>query len=552
MKAKTFLITILTVLSANPKINAQTVLKGDMNGDEQITIADVTSTVNVILGKAPQETINIGGAPYSVDNSLVAGTWYAPDGTHFRLGNDGTTDFEEGYTYKFRPYQGTLTFYNATGSPVKTLNILEVESTYLLSVNYVTGAYTYYTNSVSLVTNITISEASLSINSGTTAQLSATITPSDAYNSKVIWTSSNENVATVDANGLVTAIAGGSCTIKATSADGSGIVASCQVTVMQMVTSITLSEETLQMEVDDYKIITAIVLPTNATNTSVSWSSSDESVAEITSNGGVVAVGKGICTITCTAKDGSGVSASLIVKVLSIDDSEIFTVNGVQFTMIKVEGGTFQMGSTSGESNESPVHQVTLTNDYYIGETEVTQELWTAVMGSNPSSFKTSNQLPVERVSWSDCQTFITKLNALTGHTFRLPTEAEWEFAARGGNASGGYIYSGSNTIGDVAWYDQNSVDWNSFALKTHEVATKAPNELGIYDMSGNVWEMCQDWYGSYSSEAQTNPTGPTSGSDRVHRGGGLSATEYDCRVATRSGYGASGTSNNLGLRLAL
>ena len=203
------------------------------------------------------------------------------------------------------------------------------------------------------------------------------------------------------------------------------------------------------------------------------------------------------------------------------------------------------MGSTSGDYDEKPVHQVTLTKDYYIGETEVTQELWTAVMWSNPSSFKGSDQLPVESVSWNDCQAFITKLNELTGKNFRLPTEAEWEFAARGGNASEGYTYSGSNTLGDVAWYFSNS------SRKTHEVATKAPNELGLYDMSGNVWEWCQDWYGSYSSDVQTDPTGPTSGSARVVRGGGWSIDDYDCRVAYRyTGYPSGYSRYYLGLRL--
>ncbi len=220
-----------------------------------------------------------------------------------------------------------------------------------------------------------------------------------------------------------------------------------------------------------------------------------------------------------------------------------FYVNGVKFNMIKVEGGTFQMGE---EGFATPVHQVALTNDYYIGETEVTQELWIAVMGSNPSYFKGSNQLPVEQVSWNDCQTFISKLNELTGRTFRLPTEAEWEFAARGGNASNGYTYSGSNTIDNVAWYYSNS------SSQTHEVATKAPNELGIYDMSGNVMEWCQDWYGSYSSSAQTNPTGSTSGSDRVLRGGGWLYYDYDCRVADRALSSASNAYEALGLRFAL
>lgn len=137
------------------------------------------------------------------------------------------------------------------------------------------------------------------------------------------------------------------------------------------------------------------------------------------------------------------------------DNAEVkeYTVGGVTFKMIRVEAGTFRMGSTSGESWEQPVHSVTLTKDYYIGETEVTQELWTAVMGTNPSYFTSDSQLPVECVSWYDCQTFITKLNSLTGATFRLPTEAEWEFATRGGNKSQGYTYSGSNNIGDVAWW---------------------------------------------------------------------------------------------------
>lgn len=239
------------------------------------------------------------------------------------------------------------------------------------------------------------------------------------------------------------------------------------------------------------------------------------------------------------------------VRALDPTKGSIITVNGVAFNMVKVSGGTFQMGATSeqgsyAESDEKPVHQVTLS-DYYIGETEVTQELWQAVMGSNPSSFTGSGLLPVEYVSWNDCQTFITKLNALTGMQFRLPTEAEWEFAARGGNSSQGYEYSGSNNIDDVAWYAFNS---NS---KTQEVGTKAPNELGLYDMSGNVWEWCQDWYGSYSSSAQTNPTGPTSGSYRVNRGGSRFNIAMPCRVSYRHSSSTPGNrSYLLGLRLAL
>ena len=231
---------------------------------------------------------------------------------------------------------------------------------------------------------------------------------------------------------------------------------------------------------------------------------------------------------------------------------ETFTVKGVSFAMVKVEGGTFSMGATSeqgsdADNDEKPVHNVTLS-DYYIGETEVTQELWKAVMGSNPSN-STGSMKPVERVSWNDCQTFITKLNQLTGKNFRLPTEAEWEYAARGGNKSQGYKYSGSNSIDDVAWYSNNC------SIRTHDVKTKAANELGIYDMSGNVYEWCQDWYGSscYSSSPENNPTGPASGSSRVLRGGSwINSSAWDCRVSFRDYGNPDNRFVCYGLRLVL
>lgn len=283
------------------------------------------------------------------------------------------------------------------------------------------------------------------------------------------------------------------------------------------------------------------------------------------------------------------------------------TVKGVSFNMIRVQGGTFTMGCTPEQGSdcyddEKPSHTVTLST-YYIGETEVTQELWKAVMGENPSYFKpTENKTdvsrcsydafvadiqklnakkpgsmrvptrqewdaamvtvtksgslerPVEQVSWEDCQTFIRKLNELTGKKFRLPTEAEWEFAARGGTKSAGYKYSGSNDIGAVAWYTVNAYDKGKSSpdYGTHVVKTKKPNELGIYDMSGNVWEWCSDWYGVYSDAAQTNPKGADSGSDRVGRGGGWDDSARNCRSPYRNYYDPGNRSSHLGLRLVL
>ena len=260
--------------------------------------------------------------------------------------------------------------------------------------------------------------------------------------------------------------------------------------------------------------------------------------------------------------------ATIAVTVNNSGDTpqtQTFTVNGVSFKMVAVEGGTFMMGASDDDTEafgwEKPAHQVTLRS-YSIGQTEVTQELWLAVMGSNPSyiqestdsDYGTNLQRPVECVNWNDCQTFITKLNQLTGKNFRLPTEAEWEYAARGGNKSQGYKYAGSNTIDDVAWYIENAehVGSSSPDYGTHTVATKAPNELGLYDMTGNVWEWCHDWYGDYSSDAQTNPTGPASGSCRVFRGGGWFSDVVDSRVSCRSYVTPSYALHNRGLRLAL
>ena len=235
--------------------------------------------------------------------------------------------------------------------------------------------------------------------------------------------------------------------------------------------------------------------------------------------------------------------------VTSSDNISIPVKDGVSIDMVRVEAGTFTMGATPEMEIyfdwERPTHQVTLTNDYYIGKYEVTQTLWQAVMNSNPSNIKGDN-LPVEQVSWNDCHEFISKLNSITGKKFRLPTEAEWEYAARGGKKSRGYQYSGSNNLSDVAWYKDNS------GSKTHAVGIKQSNELGIYDMTGNVWEWCQDWYRRYDSSSQINPTGANSGSYRVYRGGSWNITTLECRSSYRNGIATDERYCDIGLRLVL
>jgi formylglycine-generating enzyme required for sulfatase activity len=222
--------------------------------------------------------------------------------------------------------------------------------------------------------------------------------------------------------------------------------------------------------------------------------------------------------------------------------------------MVYVSGGSFTMGCTSEQKDcfddERPSHQVTL-NSFYIGKYEVTQEEWQEVMGSNPSYlyFYDCPKCPVASVSWDDCQRFLEKLNETTGKNFRLPTEAEWEFAARGGNEiKGGYEYAGSNMLTEVGWFRDNS------GSKTHPVGRKLPNELGLYDISGNVYEWCNDWYSIdyYRISSSKDPAGPTTGSGWVCRGGGWTDTPATCRVASRNWLTPGIRISTLGLRLVL
>ena len=218
---------------------------------------------------------------------------------------------------------------------------------------------------------------------------------------------------------------------------------------------------------------------------------------------------------------------------VEVDDGTFSVhVAGLEIKMVEVKAGTFTMGCTRQTGifykEELPTHKVTL-NSYYIAQTEVTQLLWKAVMDTNPSYF-VGDSLPVESINWSDAQLFVVRLSQLTGYRFRLPTEAEWEYAARGGALGHDNLYSGAADIALCGWYCVNSNN------HTHKVAELKPNELGLYDMSGNVWEWCSDWLGAYSEEPQTNPLGPRDGLNRVVRGGSISSPSYGCRVSDRSG----------------
>ncbi len=219
------------------------------------------------------------------------------------------------------------------------------------------------------------------------------------------------------------------------------------------------------------------------------------------------------------------------------------------FRMLHLPGGTFRMGSPPGidnSDNERPDHDVTLS-DFWLGELPVTQDLWQVVMGSNPANFKGSRR-PVETVSWNEAQAFIQKLNRLTNKTYRLPTEAEWEYAARGGNTGAGFQYAGSDLLPQVGWYHGNSDG------QTHEAGLLLPNELGLYDMSGNVWEWCQDlWHENYEGAPEDGSAWEKGGDrpGRVLRGGSWGSNDNNCRTANRLSIEPDDRYGNVGFRLA-
>jgi formylglycine-generating enzyme required for sulfatase activity len=301
------------------------------------------------------------------------------------------------------------------------------------------------------------------------------------------------------------------------------------------VDSIEFDKKEIILHVGGTSTITATILPWGAAERTITWKSSNNSVATVTSENPVkgLVTGKegGKATITATTKDGKLV-ASCIVEVATPDPE-----------MISVEGGTFSMGCSTNNCNlfEIPAHQVTVKS-FKIGKYLVTEKLWNTVMGENINPV--SKEFPMYHISWYDVQIFIKKLNEITGKKYRLPTEAEWEFAARGGNKSQNFTYSGSEDIDEVAWYSENS------NYTPHPVGLKKQNELGIYDMSGNMWEWCNDWAAFYTDEAQNNPTGPSAGDTKIARGGSYFNPANSCRVSTRVNIPPDGT-GIIGFRLA-
>lgn len=399
---------------------------------------------------------------------------------------------------------------------------------------------------VSANPSVAISPTSATAVRGETVQFSAKVViPQGQPNQTASWEISAGDCGTVDQSGLFMAVKAGNCEVSAyvTSTSGGKIMARASVTVKEQekdpeITIIPTTRTVNQGRT--FQFSAKVVVPQGQPEQTPTWEVSGD-CGTVDQSGLFAAVKTGTCEVTAFVTGGGG---QKIAATATVTVPEAFTID-----MVFVEGGTFDMGC-SGESecsnNEGPVHPVTLSA-FYIGKYEVTQAEWKSIMGddNNPSSTK-GNHHPVTVVSWVDIQTFIEKLNAKTGRAYRLPTEAEWEYAAEGGSKSQHYKYSGSNDVDAVAWYAAISGNYS-----THVIGMKAPNELGLYDMSGNAWEVVEDWYGEYGREAQVNPTGPTTGVMRTIRGGSVDTIARMVRVSTRSGMGIDAGMRVGGFRLA-
>ena len=476
---KTFLSLLLLVIAAT--MSAQSLLLGDTDQNGKLEIADVTKSVNMILGREAQGSIALN--PYSVDNSLVAGTWYAPDGTSFTLEADGTTTYPGGATFKYIPFQGLLIVYKANGTPLKALSLCEVTSEYLLTIDYATGVFTRYlsTGPFVLVTSISLSDTSLRLEIDSYKKLRATVLPENASNTGVAWSSSNEDVATVSNSGMVEATGKGNCTITCAASDASGIEAECIVSVfIKSVTDITLSSSTINlMDLCNNHQLTATVTPADADNPDVTWTSSDESVATVDQTGLVTGIADGMCTITASATDGSGVFATCTVNVdfqeyvdLDLPSGTLWAACNIGADNPEDKGDYIAWGETSG---------------YKDGKTKFAYSTYKYCKGSQTTLTKYCNNSSYGNNGFTDTLTeLLPEDDAATanwGTNWRMPSKEQFDEL----------INSNYTT---TTWATQNSKQGYRITSKSNGNSLFLPT-AGYRSDSSITRENSEGWYWS-------------------------------------------------------
>lgn len=483
--------TLLSVLALFCAMftSAQEIVLGDMNGDGQVTIGDVTEVVNTVTGKSAVKKVPVKtmAVPNASDTELLAGAWRSITGEKITLNADGTathSDMQTVKSYEYYPYGRMLVFLNSGGYVVEVYDVIRTAENFVVMCAHGTNNYVCYYSNDSYASGITLSSTTLALNTGESKQITVTSTPPSSIAPLLTWSSSNTNVATVDQNGKVTGVGNGSCVITAKANDGSGLTADCSVTVTQLVTGITLSETTLRLGIDDFTKLTATVTPADAKNKDVTWSSSDESVAEVVSKGIVNVIGYGTCDIICTASDGSGVSA--VCKVIVEKPHEYVDLglpSGLKWATWNVGanspeeyGDYFAWGATEPQELYDWAHTPYQTQN----TTSYSSQKFTKYLGSTSSSYKDPSATDADALKTVlDLEDDAAHVN--WGGDWRMPTKEEQDELRENCYWKWVTSYNGKSVNGYIVYKVKDSADKGKYSSSYSPVGSYSVSDPHIF-----------------------------------------------------------------------